>query len=195
VSIEETEPTGFQRNQHSRECRRQPTRLRRGCLATGPAAPWRSGYHVFLTGHDSDAVLSVFDRTPDGFRVRATDAAEGTFSWRVVAQGHCRCAIRARRDSQRAGAARRAVVALRRSADAGRASPADRTSIATAEAKGPARLLKRVEEELPRLSDSGANGPPCARRGTRLSFTWLCPSSTCLLRSASSLRRQPIPPA
>ena len=31
-------------------------------------------------------MLSVFDRTPDGFRVRASDAAEGTFSWRVVAK-------------------------------------------------------------------------------------------------------------
>lgn len=45
-----------------------------------------SHYHVFLTGHDTDAVLSVFDRTPKGFRVRASGAADGTFSWRVVAK-------------------------------------------------------------------------------------------------------------
>ena len=30
--------------------------------------------------------IPVFDRTPDGFRVRAGDAADGTFSWRVVAK-------------------------------------------------------------------------------------------------------------
>jgi hypothetical protein len=45
-----------------------------------------TGYHVFLTGHDGRFDLSVSDQTPDGFRVRASDRAEGTFSWRVVAR-------------------------------------------------------------------------------------------------------------
>jgi hypothetical protein len=45
-----------------------------------------SKYHVFLTAYDSDAYLNVVDRTPHGFRVRANGAAEGTFSWRVVAK-------------------------------------------------------------------------------------------------------------
>jgi len=45
-----------------------------------------SKYHVFLTAYDSDSYLNVLDRTPHGFRVRANGAAEGTFSWRVVAK-------------------------------------------------------------------------------------------------------------
>jgi hypothetical protein len=43
-------------------------------------------YHVFLTGHGTDSVLSVAERTAEGFRVQASPAAEGTFSWRVVAK-------------------------------------------------------------------------------------------------------------
>jgi hypothetical protein len=46
-----------------------------------------SGYHVFLTGYDGLAALSVCDRSADGFRVKAmSGAGEGTFSWRVVAK-------------------------------------------------------------------------------------------------------------
>jgi hypothetical protein len=45
-----------------------------------------STYHVFITGYDGRADLSVCDRRPDGFRVRASEAAEGRFSWRVVAK-------------------------------------------------------------------------------------------------------------
>jgi len=45
-----------------------------------------SKYHVFLTAHRSNAVLAVTERSPDGFRVRASEGAEGTFSWRVVAR-------------------------------------------------------------------------------------------------------------
>ena len=43
-------------------------------------------YHVFLTGYDGRSDLSVCDCSPDGFRVRGSDGAEGTFSWRVVAR-------------------------------------------------------------------------------------------------------------
>jgi hypothetical protein len=44
-------------------------------------------YHVFLTGYDGAADLSVYDRTPKGFRVRAKSGnGESTFSWRVVAK-------------------------------------------------------------------------------------------------------------
>ena len=43
-------------------------------------------YHVFLTGHDGRFDLSVSDQTANGFRVRASDRADGTFSWRVVAK-------------------------------------------------------------------------------------------------------------
>ena len=44
-------------------------------------------YHVFLTGYDGQSDLSVCDRTPSGFRVRATGGAgNGDFSWRVVAK-------------------------------------------------------------------------------------------------------------
>ena len=43
-------------------------------------------YHVFLTGHGTDAVLSISERTAAGFRVHASAATEGTFSWRVVAK-------------------------------------------------------------------------------------------------------------
>jgi hypothetical protein len=44
-------------------------------------------YHVFLTGYDGAADLSVYDRTPQGFRVRAKSGnGESTFSWRVVAK-------------------------------------------------------------------------------------------------------------
>jgi hypothetical protein len=45
-----------------------------------------SKYFVFLTGNDGPSDLSVLDRTPDGFKVRASGAAGGTFSWRVVAR-------------------------------------------------------------------------------------------------------------
>jgi hypothetical protein len=45
-----------------------------------------SKYHVFLTGYDGRSDLSVSDRSPDGFRVRGSEGAEGTFSWRVVAR-------------------------------------------------------------------------------------------------------------
>ena len=45
-----------------------------------------SKYHVFLTGYDGRSDLSVSDRTPSGFRVRGSEGAEGTFSWRVVAK-------------------------------------------------------------------------------------------------------------
>jgi hypothetical protein len=45
-----------------------------------------SDYHVFLTAYDSDAYLNVVDQSPGGFRVRANGAAEGAFSWRVVAK-------------------------------------------------------------------------------------------------------------
>ncbi len=44
-------------------------------------------YHVFLTGYDGAADLSVYDRTPQGFRVSAKSGnGESTFSWRVVAK-------------------------------------------------------------------------------------------------------------
>jgi hypothetical protein len=43
-------------------------------------------YHVFLSGYDGESDLSVVDRSPDGFRVRGREGAEGTFSWRVVAK-------------------------------------------------------------------------------------------------------------
>ena len=44
-------------------------------------------YHVFLTGYDGATDLSVYDRTPQGFRVRAKSGnGESTFSWRVVAK-------------------------------------------------------------------------------------------------------------
>ena len=43
-------------------------------------------YHVFLSGYDGESNLSVVDRSPDGFRVRGSEGAEGTFSWRVVAK-------------------------------------------------------------------------------------------------------------
>jgi hypothetical protein len=45
-----------------------------------------SKYHVFLSGYDSHSDLAVFDRSSGGFRVRARERAEGTFSWRVVAR-------------------------------------------------------------------------------------------------------------
>lgn len=45
-----------------------------------------SKYHVFLTAHRSHADLALTERSPDGFRVRASEGAEGTFSWRVVAK-------------------------------------------------------------------------------------------------------------
>ena len=45
-----------------------------------------SKYHVFLTGYDGRSDLSVCDRSPDRFRVRGSEGAEGTFSWRVVAK-------------------------------------------------------------------------------------------------------------
>jgi len=45
-----------------------------------------SNYHVFLTAYDSESYLNVVDRSVKGFRVRANQAAEGTFSWRVVAK-------------------------------------------------------------------------------------------------------------
>jgi hypothetical protein len=45
-----------------------------------------SKYHVFLTAHRSHADLAVTERSPDGFRVRGSEGAEGTFSWRVVAK-------------------------------------------------------------------------------------------------------------
>ena len=45
-----------------------------------------SDYHVFLTGYDGRSDLSVCDRSSDGFRVRGSEGAEGTFSWRVVAK-------------------------------------------------------------------------------------------------------------
>jgi hypothetical protein len=45
-----------------------------------------SDYHVFVTAYDSDSYLNVLDRSPGGFRVRANQAAEGAFSWRVVAK-------------------------------------------------------------------------------------------------------------
>src|SRR5215207_10258351 len=45
-----------------------------------------SKYHVFLTAHRSNADLAVTERSPDGFRVLASEGAEGTFSWRVVAK-------------------------------------------------------------------------------------------------------------
>jgi hypothetical protein len=45
-----------------------------------------SKYHVFLTGYGVHADLAVFDRTPEGFRVRGKEHAEGAFSWRVVAK-------------------------------------------------------------------------------------------------------------
>jgi hypothetical protein len=45
-----------------------------------------SRYHVFLTAHSSNADLAVIERSPDGFRVRGSEGAEGTFSWRVVAK-------------------------------------------------------------------------------------------------------------
>ena len=56
-----------------------------------------AGYHVFLTEYDSDAVLRVRQRTPQGFQVEA-DATLATlmgrkstelndaFSWRIVAR-------------------------------------------------------------------------------------------------------------
>ena len=43
-------------------------------------------YHVFLTAYDGDSYLNVLDRSADGFRVRASDGAGGTFSWRAVAK-------------------------------------------------------------------------------------------------------------
>jgi hypothetical protein len=43
-------------------------------------------YHVFLTAYDFNSDLAVFDRSPDGFRVRTSEAAEGAFSWRIVAK-------------------------------------------------------------------------------------------------------------
>jgi hypothetical protein len=45
-----------------------------------------SKYHVFLTGYEGRSDLSVCDRAPGGFRVRGSEGAEGTFSWRVVAK-------------------------------------------------------------------------------------------------------------
>ena len=45
-----------------------------------------SDYHVFLTGYDGRSDLSVCDCSPEGFRVRGSEGAEGTFSWRVVAK-------------------------------------------------------------------------------------------------------------
>jgi hypothetical protein len=45
-----------------------------------------SDYHVFLTGYDGRANLSVCDRSADGFRVRGGEGAGGEFSWRVVAK-------------------------------------------------------------------------------------------------------------
>jgi hypothetical protein len=45
-----------------------------------------SDYHVFLTAHSSNADLAVTDRSPARFRVQASEGAEGTFSWRVVAK-------------------------------------------------------------------------------------------------------------
>jgi hypothetical protein len=45
-----------------------------------------SKYHVFLTAHKPHADLAVTERSPDGFQVRASEGAEGTFSWRVVAK-------------------------------------------------------------------------------------------------------------
>ena len=56
-----------------------------------------AGYHVFLTGYDSDAVLRVRQRTPQGFQVEAdatlatlmgrkSTELNDTFSWRIVAR-------------------------------------------------------------------------------------------------------------
>lgn len=45
------------------------------------------GYHVFLTSHSERHILAVTERTLSGFRVRAnSDAADTSFSWRVVAK-------------------------------------------------------------------------------------------------------------
>jgi hypothetical protein len=44
-------------------------------------------YHVFLTGYDGQFDLCVSHRTPTGFRVQAkSGAADGAFSWRIVAK-------------------------------------------------------------------------------------------------------------
>jgi hypothetical protein len=45
-----------------------------------------SKYHVFLTAHSANPDLAVTERSPGGFRVRGSEGAEGTFSWRVVAK-------------------------------------------------------------------------------------------------------------
>jgi len=45
-----------------------------------------SKYHVFQTAYDTDSYLNVVEWSPRGFRVRANQWAEGTFSWRVVAK-------------------------------------------------------------------------------------------------------------
>jgi hypothetical protein len=45
-----------------------------------------SKYHVFLTGQDGRCDVSVAEKTPTGFRVRAATGGEGIFAWRVVAK-------------------------------------------------------------------------------------------------------------
>ena len=56
-----------------------------------------AGYHVFLTEYNSDAVLRVRQRTPQGFQVEAdatlatlmgrkSTELNDTFSWRIVAR-------------------------------------------------------------------------------------------------------------
>ena len=45
-----------------------------------------SKYHVFLTGYDGRLYLYVWIDRLEGFRVRGSEGAEGTLSWRVVAK-------------------------------------------------------------------------------------------------------------
>jgi hypothetical protein len=94
-----------------------------------------SRYHVFLTAYDSDSYLNVVDRAPGGFRVRANHAAEGTFSWRVVAKRKDIAGARLERvDHEGTDTARRSGVSLRAVA-VGTGTSADGSATAPAESE------------------------------------------------------------